>query len=66
MKRFHLTMLLALLLVSCSDSPDKLANDQIAYMEEMTELVHDIADGKISSSEAAKEIKEWGEKGEKI
>jgi tryptophanyl-tRNA synthetase len=35
-------------------------------MEDMTELINDIADGKMSSSEGAKEIKKWGEKGEEI
>ncbi|MFK7909086.1 MAG: hypothetical protein AB8F34_00635 [Akkermansiaceae bacterium] len=67
MKYITLTSILSLILfASCSDSPKKLADDQISYMEEMTELINDIADGKVSSAEGAEQIKEWGKKGDKI
>ena len=35
-------------------------------MEEMTETVNKIADGDLSSSEAAEEIRKWGKKGQDL
>ena len=54
------------LFTSCGDSHEKLADDQLSYIEDLTEIMEDVADGKLSSSEAAEEIKDWGKKGDKL
>lgn len=51
---------------SCGDSHEKLVKDQMNYMDEITSIIIGVADGKVSSAEAAKEIKKWGKKGEDI
>ena len=53
-------------LTSCSDSPEKIADDQISYLKELTEILDGIAEGEISSSDGAKKIQKWGKKGNKI
>lgn len=35
-------------------------------MEELTEIIDDIAEGKLSSADGAKKIKKWGKKGAEI
>ena len=51
---------------SCGDSHEKLMKDQIDWMEEMTGVVNEVADGKLSSSEAADRIGELGKEGGRI
>lgn len=51
---------------SCSDSLESLAEDKIDYLEEMTEIINKTADGDLSSSEAAQQIREWGKKGQDL
>lgn len=62
----NLTAILAALffLPSCGDNHDKLMKDQIAWMEDMTAVFNSVADGSLSSSEAAERIKELGKDGE--
>jgi methionine-rich copper-binding protein CopC len=55
-----------ILFTSCGDSHDKLAKDQVADMKEMTEILNDVADGKLSSAEATVKIQKRGRKGESI
>jgi len=55
-----------LLLSSCGDSPDKLMDDQVSWIKEMTDTLNDVADGKISSSKATQKIKTLGKQGEKF
>ncbi len=69
MKRFLLSIpLIASLFIftSCGDSHEKLMDDQLSYIEEMTDIIDDVAEGKLSSSQGAEEIKEWGKKGAKL
>jgi len=67
MKYFPLITFLPLFFfTSCSDSPEKLVEDQISYMEELTEIIDDIAEGELSSADGAKKIKKWGEKGDEL
>lgn len=64
--RYVLAAALLGLLSSCGDSHEKLVKDQLSYMDEMTSIIIGVADGKLSSAEAAKEIKKWGKKGAEI
>lgn len=56
----------ALVLSSCGDSHDKLAKDQITWMEDMTEIFNGVADGDLSSSQAADKIRSLGKEGEEF
>lgn len=55
-----------LLLSSCGDSHDKLMDDQVSWIQEMTDTLNGVAEGKISSSEASQKIKTLGKQGEKF
>lgn len=67
MKHLAIAVLFSLFFfTSCSDTPEKLVEDQVSYMEELTEIIDDVAEGKLSSSEGAEKIKKWGKKGNKI
>jgi hypothetical protein len=59
-------LLAACLLAACGDSQEKLMEDQLDYLDEITAIVEEVADGSLSSSEAAAEIREWAEKGEAL
>lgn len=54
----------ALLLASCGDSHDKLMKDQLAWTNEVSEVLNQVADGSLSSADAAEKIRELGTKGE--
>lgn len=66
MTHFHrlLIALAALFLVSCGDSHDKLMRDQLAWTNEVSEVLNQVADGSLSSADAAEKIRELGTKGE--
>ena len=66
LSQLSLLLLSFIALTSCSDSLEKLTEDQIEYMEEITEIINKTADGDLSSSEAAEEIRDWGEKGSEL
>lgn len=51
----------ALFLSSCGDSHDKLMKDQVAWMNETTEILNQVADGSMSSADASSKIKKLGE-----
>jgi hypothetical protein len=46
---------------SWGDSHDKLAKDQISWMEDITEVLSDVSAGDLSSSDAAVKIEALGE-----
>jgi hypothetical protein len=56
--RWFAIALLGLSLTGCADSPEKVMDDQISAMEDLTGIVEKVADGSLASSEAAKEIAE--------
>lgn len=58
--------LLSLGLGACSDSPAKLYNDQISAMEEITGILEKVADGSLSSADAATKIAELDAKFDKL
>lgn len=58
--------LLSVVMSSCGDSHDKLMNDQVSWMEEMTETLNGVADGTLSSSEAAERLEALGREGEEF
>lgn len=66
----HLLCLIAIastiLLVSCGDNHDKLMKDQLAWTNEVSEVLNQVADGSLSSSEAAEQLKELGKQGEEF
>lgn len=65
--KLHLLLLpLVILLVSCGDSRQQLMDDQFKAIDEITSILEDVADGDLSSADAAKEIEKWGEKMEEI
>jgi len=53
----------AAVLVSC-DSQDKLMKDQLAWTNDVTEVLNSVADGSLDASDAAKKIRKLREKGE--
>jgi TolA-binding protein len=58
--------LLALGLAACSDSPAKIHKDQISAMEEVTQILEKVADGSLSSADAAAKIGELDTKFDKL
>jgi len=61
-----LVLIFAVLLVSCGDSRDKLVKDQLAWTNEVSEVLNKVADGKLSSSEAAEKIRKLGKQGDEF
>ncbi len=61
-----LPALASLFLFSCGDSFEKLAKDQISLQDDITEVLNDVADGDLTSSEAAAKLGELVEKGKDI
>ena len=56
----------SLFIISCGDSHDKLMNDQVSWIENMTDILTKVADGKISSSEAVTKLEKLNEVADKI
>lgn len=56
----------AFLLVSCGDNHDKLMKDQLAWTNEVSEVLNQVADGSLSSSDAVEKIKKLGKEGEEF
>eukprot|EP00112_Aurelia_sp_Birch-Aquarium-sp1_P004654 Seg15267.2 transcript_id=Seg15267.2/GoldUCD/mRNA.D3Y31 product="hypothetical protein" protein_id=Seg15267.2/GoldUCD/D3Y31 len=46
-------------LTSCSDSLEQVTEDSIAHTDKLADLLNSTAKGEISTSEAAKQIREW-------
>lgn len=63
---FLIILLSPFFLTSCGDSNEKLAEDQLEYIDEMTEILNKVSDGSLSSAEAAKKIKAHGKKGDDL
>lgn len=61
-----LALLLMISLSACGDSHDRLMKDQIAYMDRITGVLQKVADGSMSSAEAAGKIKELGKQGDEF
>lgn len=59
-------LFLSLFATSCGDSHDKLMNDQISWIEDITDILNDVADGTISSSDAATKLEKLNEVADKI
>ncbi|MDX1679726.1 MAG: hypothetical protein R3242_03250 [Akkermansiaceae bacterium] len=57
-------LLAAFLLSSCGDSHDKLMKDQLAWTQDVTEVLEKVASGDMSASDAAEKMQKLGEEGE--
>lgn len=53
-------------LSSCGDSRDKLMQDQVDMLNDMAEVVEDVAEGNMSSAEAAEKFAEFKKDGADI
>jgi len=53
-------------LSSCGDSRDKLMQDQVDMLNDMAEVVEEVADGSLSSSEAAEKFADFKKEGADI
>lgn len=60
------TMIYILSLSSCSDSHDKIMDDQLSWMEDVTKILNQAADGEVSSSDAANKIRVLGKQGDEF
>lgn len=60
------TLCSTLTLASCGDSQEKLVDDQIDWMEEITAVFNGVADGSLSSEDAAEQIRDLGKEGEEF
>ncbi len=58
--------LASLVLFSCGDSFEKLANDQISLQDDITETLNGVANGELTSSEASAQLEKLVKKGEDI
>lgn len=66
MKQGLWAILAVLILTSCGkDTPEKLIEDKISYLDGITEIIEDVADGG-SAADAAEEIEKWKAKGAKL
>jgi len=65
-RTFLLILLCPFLFSSCRDTPVKVQEDRVEYMEDFTKIINKVADGSMSSSDAAKKIKAHGKKGEEL
>lgn len=54
------------LLASCGDTHEKVVNEQIAVIEEMSETMNNYYDGKISAKDAAEKLVDLEKKGDKL
>lgn len=56
--RRFLPLLLVFSLGGCTDSPEKVIDDQIAVIEELTEIIDRVADGSLAQADAVKRMSE--------
>lgn len=53
-------------LSSCGDSGDKLMEDQLDYLNEMSEIIEEVADGSMSSADASEKFAGMKEAGDEF
>lgn len=61
-----ISLAVALCFSSCSDSRDSLMQDQVGYINGMAEVLEEVADGSMSSADAADKFADYKKEGDDI